>query len=70
MQTGKLGFDDLCETPTVFGIDSLLRPGGGSHCGVLWSHPYPDEFAELFAIAKPEGITFAKGLANGGVAVG
>jgi hypothetical protein len=53
-------------------IDPTTKRRSGSARGVLPAHPWPyevgDELAKLFAIAKPEGIRFAKGLPNSGVA--
>ena len=74
MQAGEFGFGKFDKTPAVFGIDLFLRPGGYSRRGVLSSGPGPDEIgdqlAELFTVAKPEGIWFAKHLPNRGVAGG
>jgi hypothetical protein len=74
MQACEFGFGKLGKTPAVFGIDLFLRPGGYSRRGLLSSDPGPDEIddqlAELFTVAKPEGVWFAKNLPNRGVAGG
>ncbi|OYW34702.1 MAG: hypothetical protein B7Z41_01390, partial [Rhizobiales bacterium 12-66-7] len=72
MQAYQFGFDDFGEMLAIAGVDPFLRPSRYSCCGVPPTHARPDKFgdelAKLFAVAKPEGIGFAEGLANGGVA--
>ena len=74
MQAYQFGLGDLCETLAVAGVDLFLGPSRYSCCGVPPSDARPDKFgdelAKLFAVAKPEGIGFAEGLANGSIAGG
>ena len=74
MQACEFGFGKLGKAPAVFGIDLFRRPGGYSRDGVLSSDPGTDELgdqlAELFTVAEPEGVRFAKNLPNRGVAGG
>ena len=71
MQAYELRFGQLGETPAAAGIDFFLRPSRYSRCCILPTHRHPDEvgdeLAKLFAVAKPEGIGFPEGLANGTV---
>ena len=68
MQAGEFGFDDFCKMLAVAGVDLFPRPSRYFCCGILSIDPPPDEgcdeFAKLFAVAKPEGIRLPKGLAN------
>ncbi len=74
VQAGEFGFGDFRKMLAVAGVDFFLRPSRYCCCGVLSADPRPDEgcdeFAKLFAVAKPDGLRLPKGLANGGVARG
>ena len=74
VQADEFGLDDFGEMLAVAGVNFFLRPSRDSCCDVLSIHPHPnkgsDEFAKLFAVAKPEGIRVPERLTNGGVASG
>src|ERR1700734_3745272 len=74
MQVYKFGFGQLGKPPAAVGINLFLRPSCYSRCGIRPAHSRSDEvgdeFAKLFAVAKPEGVGFPERLANGSVSGG
>ena len=60
MQACEFGLGKLGKTPAIFRVNLFLRPDGYLRDGVLSSDPGPDEIgdqlAELFTVAKPEGV--------------
>jgi hypothetical protein len=74
MQAGEFGLDDFVEALAVARFDRLAPPACYARCSLLAAHARPDQvaddFAQLGAIAQPEGIGLAERLADGGIARG